>query len=1124
MEGTGSVQSTAPGGAGSAEPSVRVRLLGGFDVEVDGRPVASSAWRLRKASELIRVLCVAPGHRLHREQLIEQLWPDRPPEAAVNNLHQAIHVARTALGSKENAAQGILVLRDGVLALCPDGGLWVDTEAFEAAARGARSDSSLASLQQARRLYRGEPLRDDRYADWAAGPRETLAQDYLSLLARIAELEEREGRPDAAIDCLREILDLEPSDEAAHRNLMRLYALGNRRQLALRQFEWLRTILARELEAEPSPESRELYREILEGRLESAPGAGSGTAPGPMPGDGHEAAAADADAPTAMPAHGHAAARHAAGRRSHNLPIQLSSFIGRDREVRQIEQLLASTRALTLTGPGGTGKTRLAIEAAATLIGSRRDGVWLVELAAISDPALVIQSIADVFDVREQQAASHLDRVLDYLSNRQVLLVLDNCEHLVEACAAVAQALLSACPDLKIVATSRQPLRIPGEVVFRVPSLPVPDPGSVASPGDLESVDSVRLFVERAQAAVPTFAVTADNASAVARLCHHLDGLPLAIELAASRVAVLPVGVILERLDDRFSLLVGGSRTALSRQQTLKATLDWSYNLLTEPQQRMLRSLSIFVGGAPLDGVESVWAATSAATGNAVALLGDLVDQSLVALDVAAAEPRYHLLETVREYGSDRLIEHGERDVVEAAHAAWALGIAEVAQAAFPGPAWQAPLARVDVEHDNLRAALDRSLSADPDRALALAAGLWEFWLWHGYLAEGRRWLGRALERSTAPSPARGVALVGLASLTIRSGETGLGAGRAEDALATFRALGDERGVCRAIQLLATAAWSEDDLEDAERHYHQSLQLARAAGYLPGQAAAQYGLAVVHWYNGERPSAAASIDESLELFLAADPAELAPTMLDIGEILVPQPETGSVRMTFEETFVPFQGVACGVAVSYALANRGMMSRLAGDLDGARRDMSDALERSRATADERAIAHALSSLGNLATAAGEYARARELLEECLEIRRRIGDSRGTGLAQGNLANLATVEGDFSRARSLLDESAAAFRRRGDMWGYSSALGNLASLAIATGDIGTARQRLEESLVAIRVTGRARWTAWALVQLAAVTRLDGDPRRAASLAADALEIFRRLGDRQGEAACLELGATN
>jgi predicted ATPase/DNA-binding SARP family transcriptional activator len=1109
----------APRGLGHGKPFMRVRLLGGFDVEVDGRPIPSSAWRLRKASELVRVLSLAPGHRLHRDQLIEQLWPDRPPDAGLNNLHQAIHVARSALLPKEDAPRGVLVLRDGVLTLCPDRDLWIDVEAFGRAARGADSDSPLASLQQARELYRGEPLPDDRYAEWAVGPRETLAGDYLSLLNRIAELEERGGRREAAIDCLREVLDLEPSDESAHQSLMRLYAQGNQRQLALRQFEWLRAILTRELEVEPSRESKELYREILEGRFDS----GSVSTPSPTSGAGNEPLAPEIGVSPASPDRGPAAVRRSMGRRSHNLPIQLSSFIGREREVRLIEQLLEGSRVLTLTGPGGTGKTRLGIEAAATFIGSRRDGVWLVELAAVSEPALVIQTIADVFDVREQQTDPYVDQVIDYLADRQVLLVLDNCEHLVDACAAVAQTLLTACPDLKIIATSRQPLRIPGEVVFRVPSLPVPDPLSVPTPDDVESIDSVRLFVERAQAVVPTFALTTENASVVARLCHHLDGLPLAIELAASRVAVLPVTAILDRLDDRFSLLVGGSRTALSRQQTLKATLDWSYNLLTEPQRRLLRSLSVFVGGAPLDGVESVWAETSADAADAVGLLGDLVDQSVVALDVAATEPRYHLLETVREYGHERLIELGESDAAEAAFASWALEVAEQAQAAFPGPSWQAALDRLDVEHDNLRAALDRSLSANPARALALAAGLWEFWLWHGYLAEGRRWLGRALERSTAPSPARGRALVGLAALIIRSGETGLGARRAQEALAVYRTLSEDRGACRASQLLATAAWSEDDLGGAERHYRESLELARAAGYLPGQAAAMYGLSAVIWYTGERHSAAALINESLELFLAADAAELAPTMLDIGEILVPQPETGSVRMTFQETFVQFQGVACGVAVGYALASRGMISRLAGDLDGARRDMTDALERFRSIGDERAIAHALGRLGNLATAAGEYARARELLEECLEIRRRIGDSRGTGLAQGNLANLAMLEGDLARARNLLDDSAAAFRRRGDMWGYSSALGNLANLAITTGDIGQARQLLDESLVAIRVTGRARWTAWALIQLSAVTRLDGDPERAATLATDAVVIFRRLGDRQGEAEGLALGTT-
>jgi predicted ATPase len=892
---------------------------------------------------------------------------------------------------------------------------------------------------------------------------------------------------------------------------MRLYAVDDQRRMALRQYERLRAALARELEVEPSHESRQLYREILEGRLgPAAPtiAVSAATSRGTTP-----------DSPADPLESSRPLGHRMVGRRRHNLPVQLSSFVGREREMREIERLLVSSRALTLTGPGGAGKTRLAIEAAASQISAYQDGVWLVELAALSEPALVVQAIADVFEVREQQAVSLVELVIRHVDEQRLLLLLDNCEHLVEACASTAQALLTACPNLRIMTTSRQSLRIPGEVVFRVPSLPIPDPDGIMDPTELAPIDSVRLFVERAQAIVPTFALTARNAAAIARLCHHLDGLPLAIELAASRVAVLPVTAIADRLDDRFRLLVGGSRTALSRQQTLKATLDWSYNLLTEPQRRVLRALSVFVGGAPLQGAEIVCSGAGVGSSDVLHLLGELVDQSLVTLDDADAEPRYRLLETVREYGREQLIERGEGEATEAAHGTWALVLADQAEAALPGPEWQASLARLELDHDNLRAALDRSLSADADRALRLAASTWQSWLWHGYLAEGRRALGRALDGPSTPTVERARALVGLAALTIRSGETAAGARHADEAFAIYRELGDPQGACRALQVLGVTSWSEDDLGAAERTYRLSLEIATEAGFGPGRAAALHGLAVVRWYAGDRREAEALIDESLTLFRAlSQTRELTPPMLDLGEILVPQPETGAVRMAFQETFAPFQDVATRTAVGYVLANRGMMRRVFGDLEGAIRDMEESLELSRAIGDERAVAHALGRLGNLATAAGEFAQARDLLEECLAIRRRIGDSRGTGLAQGNLGNLAIAEGDLARAQALLDDSATAFGRRGDMWGYGSALGNLASLALANGDVGQARRLLEESLVAIRITGRARWIAWTLVQLAAVTRLDGQRERATRLIADALAIFQRLGDRDGVAASL------
>jgi predicted ATPase/DNA-binding SARP family transcriptional activator len=1105
--------STGPRGSGSAESSVRIRLLGGFDVEVDGQLIPASAWRLRKASELLKVLAITPGHRLQREQAMEQLWPDRPADAALNNLHQALRVARAALSVTHEAGQRILVLRDGVLSLCPNGELWVDAEAFASAVREATVASGLADHLAARDLYRGELLPDDRYADWAEAPREAVAQDYLTLLTRLAQLLEREGNREAATETLRELLQHDRADESAHRSLMRLYAVDDQRRMALRQYERLRAALARELEVEPSEESRQLYREILQGRIRPAPpsiAASAATSRGVGPGS--PADQLESNRPLA----------HRMVGRRHNLPVQLSSFVGREREMREIERLLVSSRALTLTGPGGAGKTRLAIEAAASQISAYQDGVWLVELAALSEPALVVQSIADVFDVREQQAVSLVDMVIRHVDDRRLLLLLDNCEHLVEACASTAQALLTGCPNLRIMTTSRQSLRIPGEVLFRVPSLPVPDPDAVMDPAELAPIDSVRLFVERAQAILPTFSLTARNAAAVARLCHHLDGLPLAIELAASRVAVLPVTAIADRLDDRFRLLVGGSRTALSRQQTLKATLDWSYNLLTEPQRRVLRALSVFVGGAPLDAVEIVSPGAGVGSSDVLRLLGELVDQSLVTLDDADAEPRYRLLETVREYGRDQLVELGEREATEAAHGTWALALADQAEAALPGPEWQVSLARLELDHDNLRAALDRSLSADMDRALRLAASMWQSWLWHGYLAEGRRSLGRALDGPPTPTVERARALVGLAALTIRSGETAAGARHADEAFAIYRGLGDLLGACRALQVLGVTSWSEDDLGAAEKTYRLSLEIATEAGFGPGQAAALHGLAVVRWYAGDRREAEALNDKSLTLFRAlSQTTELTPPMLDLGEILVPQPETGAVRMAFQETFAPFQDIATPTAVAYVLANRGMMRRMFGDIEGAMRDMEESLELSRAIGDERAVAHVLGRLGNLATAVGEFAQARDLLEECLAIRRRIGDSRGTGLAQGNLGNLAIAEGDLARAQALLDDSAAGFGRRGDMWGYGSALGNLASLALTKGDVGAALRLLQESLVAIRITGRARWIAWTLVQLAAVTTLDGQRERTANLRDEALAIFLRLGDEEGEAACLTAG---
>jgi tetratricopeptide (TPR) repeat protein len=383
--------------------------------------------------------------------------------------------------------------------------------------------------------------------------------------------------------------------------------------------------------------------------------------------------------------------------------------------------------------------------------------------------------------------------------------------------------------------------------------------------------------------------------------------------------------------------------------------------------------------------------------------------------------------------------------------------------------------------------------------------------------------LGPAAERPALPQvPAvRAEALIGAAALAVRSGRTSESAALAGESLEIGGELGDQRVRCRALQVLGVAAWSEDDLVEAKRIYEESLAVATAAGIAPARAAAMHALGIVCWYARERERADELLTASLDMFRAlTGEQELAPPMLDVGEILMPQPESGGVRMVFVETFAPFQDVQCRTAAGYVLANQGMLDLAMGDHARARARMEESLALFEAIGDERAIGQTLGRLGILATAEGDLPRARESLTESLEVRRRIGDTRGMTLATSSLGNVATAEGDYARARELLDDSVTTFRRRGDLWGYASALGNRANLALAEKDDAAARRLLEESLTATRAAGRARWIAWTEVQLAAVTAMQGDRERAGELAAGALATFQRLGDQFGVDRCLAL----
>lgn len=424
---------------------------------------------------------------------------------------------------------------------------------------------------------------------------------------------------------------------------------------------------------------------------------------------------------------------------ANNLPHQLSSFVGREREMVRIGELLGDHRLLTLAGPGGSGKTRLALRMASKVIEDFEDGVWLVELASLSDPDLVPQAVASVFGVRELAGALLSDALADHLQTRNVLLLLDNCEHLVGACASLAEALLRQCPGLRILATSREALGVPGETLFAVPPLSLPDPRHLSAVESLPGYEATNLFVDRASAVRSEFELTEQNAMTVAEICYRLDGMPLAIELAAARVKVLSVWQISSRLDDSFALLKGGGRTEVHRHRTLRATMDWSYGLLSEVECVLLRRLSVFAGDFTLEAAEAVGAGGGVEENEVLDPLASLVDKSLVLAEDHGAGTRHRLLETVRQYGQEKLSEAGEEAEAGERHARHYLALAEEADPELKGERQEEWLARLEKENDNLRAAMRFLLDADEvESALRLAWALWLLWWYRGHYREGR--------------------------------------------------------------------------------------------------------------------------------------------------------------------------------------------------------------------------------------------------------------------------------------------------------------------------------------------------------------------------------------------------
>ncbi len=671
-----------------------------------------------------------------------------------------------------------------------------------------------------------------------------------------------------------------------------------------------------------------------------------------------------------------------------NLPRQLTSFIGREREMAEVKRLLLSSdrRLLTLIGSGGCGKTRLATQVAAEVADAFEDGAWLVELAPLSEPSLIAEAVAGALNVHEQYGRPIRATLMAELRSRELLLVMDNCEHLVASCARLVEDLLHASGRLKIIATSREPLGIGGEQLWRVPSLSLPDVDH-APIEIVRATEAAHLFVDRALAVNPAFHLTEQNAPTVARICRRLDGIPLAIELAAARVKVLSAEQIAARLDDRFRLLTGGGRTALARQQTLQALMDWSYDLLEPPDRTLLGRLSVFAGGFTLEAVEAVCAGEGVDETDLLDLVTSLVNKSLVMAAIsegATAEARYWLLETVRQYGADKLRGEGSAVVWHDRHRDYFLTLAERAEPELHGPEQAAWLAGLETELDNLRAAMDWCKKSGHTQAWQRFAGaLWWFWDMRGSLQEGREWLEGALAADDGGTIARAKALDGAAALAWHQGNLERAVVLANEAVALCRALGDQHGIAYSLGILGLVPLLQGEYERAAQIFEESLAIWRDQG---------------------------------------QPWEQAVMLTLLGQTAYSQADFRRAVALCEEALALSRRAGDRWGVAWALTHLANAVTGLGQEVRAAELIQESIELSRAMKNRPLLAWSLHTLSRILIGQADLERAKVLLLESLTLRWEQGETWGVAECLEGFAYLAVAVHDHGRGVRLFGAAA------------------------------------------------------------------------------------------------------
>ncbi len=992
----------------SSQARVKIGLLGPFEIQIEGRSVGLI--HSRKEQWLLAILALRNGKEITRSQLAGMLWTDSTEENALANLRSSLYLLRRTLG-----AEAVRLKSPTPRALRFDlTDTFTDVIAFDA----AQSRSDTDSLETLTALYRG-PLLEGCDEPWIVGERQAREQAYQQALETLGERARQRGRPTEALPFLRLLIQRDPLRESAHRSLMQALADDGDYAAMVLVYRNLRLLLRREINEDPAPETVRLYESLRSAAMQEARSRSKPVSmPHPTPAVTAQEAAIDATGEGQTVAS--AARSETLPRPGTRLPRPLTPLIGRSQEIETVQRCLEASPLVTLTGTGGVGKTRIALQVAQEW--AQKEETWFVELVSLTNPAFLAQAVARDLQVVEEPGTPLEETLSRWLAGHPGLLVLDNGEHLLDACARLTENLLRRCPGLHILVTSRQALGIMGEVIAPISGLEMPPPTLPARDTEpdwlssLRDYEAIRLFVERAQAAMPAFRLTPQNSAAVIALCRYLGGIPLAIELTAAWISVLTPEQMLSRQDRRLSLLVSRRPEQEDRHRSLAATLDWSCQRLEPELHRFLTGLSVFRGGWTLEAAEAVCLpAMDSASGlydHVLESLALLQERSLLQTSADRADMRYSLLEIVREYVGESLAD-AERERLMQRHADYFLALAEEAAAHLTGPQQAHWLDRLETERDNLRAALTWCIQDEKRTGMGLRFGtaLWRFWDVRGYHREGDEWLTGLLARDIQEPPAlRASGRESLGLLLNGARDPKISREWSLQALALYEEKGDRMGVARTLCSLAIAELNLRQIDTAQQRLETCLPVLEAE---------------------------------------QDAYELGRAFSTLGSVAQLQGDLSRARTLFQQSADSFRTCRHLHGVALSLYRLGGIAMVDGRYAEARRLFLDALALTREVEDRITLPFGLFHLGQTTLAQNHLAEAQTFLNEAIVCSRVAGTGAVEGTGYFLLADIAVREQDIPRALSIYLEAAAIFVRENLDNGVCLIAGRLAALAIQCG---------------------------------------------------------------------------